>query len=525
MGNNFLNSQQDNKDEKSFIQEYKIIQENKIYNIKLIKEEKNSIKKIKISISFVLNNVFYIYEQYINQYLEKEENENLEKTYQELAELIKKENIKILLNNKDIQFISLFIFMKSNTKTFKLTLVNNSDKDKLDEITKNYISLEKDFIELKKKPQLPQIRTPFHGRTHAERNPFIHHFYNLNNNNNNNNIESKKIDGSHITLDTYSSIWCMLKLNKIVYNKNNENITLNLVALGLGDAKIILINLSKMEVHQSLKTSNTVYSLAQFNNDNKYLISSISNGSLMIYKLKEDKYELFQTIEKPLKIKKGEINKVITLSDGNLATAERGALSIWKPKIEKGEKKFEFFKEIITDYDTCQLIEVNPQFIACAIYNPKLINVYKKSGDDYILHGQIKNALSHGSNSNGMTKINDNIFCSGGKSGFIYIVCVEPVQVIQKIMLGIGLISEVGFLHRSNDGFIFTSLRGKIFQLKIINDEDGNFIKLQNFDVIDDGANSDEPIITTNDGKIFYKQINENSNGKSTFFLTNYKIN
>ena len=524
MGNNFLNNQQDNKDEKSFIQEYKIIQENKIYNIKLIKEEKNSIKKIKISISFVLNNIFYIYEQYINQYLEKEENENLEKTYQELAELIKKENIKILLYNNDIKFISLFIFMKSNTKTFKLILSNNSDKDKLDEITKNYMSLEKDFIDLKKKPQLPRIRNPFHHPI-INNNIRLPRFYNYLNNNNDNNIESEKMDDSHIMLGIYSSIWCMLKLNKIVYNKNNENISLNLVALGLGGGKILLINLSKMEIHQSLKTSNTVYSLAQFSNDNNYLISSISNGSLMIYKLKEDKYELLQTIEKPLEIKKGEINKVITLSDGNLATAERGALSIWKPKIEKGEKKFEFFKEIITDYDTCQLIEVNPHFIACAIYNPKLINVYKKSGDDYILHGQIKNALSHGSNSNGMTKINDNIFCSGGKSGFIYIVCVEPVQVIQKIMLGIGLISEVGFLHRSNDGFIFTSFRGKILQLKIINDEDGNFIRLQNFDVIEDGANSDEPIITTNDGKIFYKQINEHSNGKSTFFLTNYKIN
>ena len=53
-----------------------------------------------------------------------------------------------------------------------------------------------------------------------------------------------------------------------------------------------------------------------------------------------------------------------------------------------------------------------------------------------------------------MTKINDNIFCSGGKSGFIYIVSVEPVQVIQKIMLGIGPTSKVGFLYRSNDGFI-----------------------------------------------------------------------
>ena len=49
-------------------------------------------------------------------------------------------------------------------------------------------------------------------------------------------------------------------------------------------------------------------------------------------------------MEKPQEIKKGEINKVITLSDGNLITAERGALSIWKPKIEEGIKKLNFVK-------------------------------------------------------------------------------------------------------------------------------------------------------------------------------------
>jgi len=35
-----------------------------------------------------------------------------------------------------------------------------------------------------------------------------------------------------------------------------------------------------------------------------------------------------------------------------------------------------------------------------------------------------------------MAKINDKLFCSGGKKSFIYIVSVDPVQVIQKIYLG-----------------------------------------------------------------------------------------
>lgn len=66
---------------------------------------------------------------------------------------------------------------------------------------------------------------------------------------------------------------------------------------------------------------------------------------MIIYKLNQDKYEHHQLLGKSEELKKGENNKVIALSEGNIATAERGTLSIWKPNIELGEKKFEFYKD------------------------------------------------------------------------------------------------------------------------------------------------------------------------------------
>ena len=84
------------------------------------------------------------------------------------------------------------------------------------------------------------------------------------------------------------------------------------------------------------------------------------------------------------------------------------------------KKKFEFFKELITNNDTCQLLEANPQVFACAIYNSKIFKVYINDGEYYPILGQIKNAESHGNNSNGMAKINDEIFCSGGNPVYIY---------------------------------------------------------------------------------------------------------
>ena len=48
---------------------------------------------------------------------------------------------------------------------------------------------------------------------------------------------------------------------------------------------------------------------------------------MIIYILKGNKYQHLQTLKKPEEFDKGEFNKVITLFDANLATAEGGTIS------------------------------------------------------------------------------------------------------------------------------------------------------------------------------------------------------
>ena len=135
---------------------------------------------------------------------------------------------------------------------------------------------------------------------------------------NNENINTitnyEKKDENHILLDTWSSIWCFLKLNIITYKENNIYLDLNLVAIGFSNGKIIIINLNSLKIYQEIMAPNTVYSLAQFENNPQYLICSLSNGLMIIYLLKENKYEDFQVLEKPEDLRHGEFNKVITLS-------------------------------------------------------------------------------------------------------------------------------------------------------------------------------------------------------------------
>ena len=284
-----------------------------------------------------------------------------------------------------------------------------------------------------------------------------------------------------------------------------------------------MIDLNTISIYQEIFVPSEVYSLAQFNDDTNDLICSLSNGQLIVFILNDNKYEQFQVSEKPKDINREEINKVITLSNGDLATAERGALSIWKPKIFEGKKTFEFFKEIITDYDTCHLLEVNPRVFACAIRISDEIRIYKNDEENYPLLGKIDNVDSHGNNSNGMVKINDKTFCSGGEHCCIYIVSIEPIQVIQKIMLEEeDSWNFIHFLIKSNDGFIFTSSEDEIIQYKIIKDEDDNFIKLEKFDIIKD-AFYNHTVAITEDHKIFYKQKIDNFEGKTNLFLTKYK--
>ena len=78
-------------------------------------------------------------------------------------------------------------------------------------------------------------------------------------------------------------------------------------------------------------------------------------------------------------------------------------------------------------------------------------------------------------------------------------------------------------MHRSYDGFIFTSFGEDIIQYKVIYNEDGNFIKLEIFNIIHDIGDNIGAIFTTDDGKIFYSQKNTNQHGRESFFLTEYK--
>ena len=318
----------------------------------------------------------------------------------------------------------------------------------------------------------------------------------------------------------------MIKLNSINYTEDNKTNILNLAAIGLGNGKIILINLSTLKVHQEIKSINTIYSLAQFNNNPNYLISSLSSGFIIIYKLNNKIYEEIQRLQKPQDLRRGEFNKVITLSNGDLATAERRAISIWKQKKDNEGKKieeFEFYKEILTNYDTCQIIEVNPNAFACAIYTSKQIKVFNNNGNDYPLLGVISNAESQGSNSNGMAKINDRIFCSGGKNYYIYIVGINPVQLIQKIKLvKENSLTNISFMHMSKNGNLFTSYNNKIIQFKACKDENNNFIELEETFTLDDKEEGSSPIITTDDGKIFYQQ--KGNNYGIRFYFTNFKM-
>ena len=521
-----------NIEEKS--NEFQIIKNNIIYNIKLILVKDEICERIEITISFVFEQNYFIYETYFPPLSEVKESLNLSEIYQQLTKEFENKNFEIIhpIDDSD-ECITLKIDINNELKSIKFEKISLNDTIKLNELIKNYKSLEEKYIKLEKEKvkDSDSLKNNYEFEyNHADSyNNSDDNNDNINENNNTNTytlMQYENSDANHIilnTLNTYFKIWCMLVLNKINFIENNEEINLNLVALGLSNNRIILINLNTLKIHQEISAPNTVYSLAKFNDDSNYFIGAFENGQMIIYKLNQDKFEQHQLLEKPEELKKGEINKVITLSDGNIATAERGALSIWKPNAELGEKKYELFKEIITHSDTCQLLEVNPEVFACAIYRTKLINVYKNDGNEYPLLGSITNAESHGSNSNGMAKINNNIFCSGGEKSSFYIVSVEPLQVIQKIILDDkSNFNFTRFIYKSYDGFIFTSVGEGIIQYKIVTDQDGNFIKLEEFSFIEDGINN-TAIITTEDGKIFYKQHLDNMDGKTNLFLTNYK--
>jgi hypothetical protein len=334
-------------------------------------------------------------------------------------------------------------------------------------------------------------------------------------------------DEKSIIIDTFSSVWSMLKLNTINYQdkETNEIITLNLVAIGFSDGKIFLVNLSTFKIHQILKTINSIYSLAQYKNNPNYLLCSLSNGYIIVYKLVHNNYKEIQKLQKPNNFNKDSINKIIILSNEDIVSAEKRCISIWRQKKDQNGSKieeFEFIEEIYTDFDDiCHLVEVKNNLFACAIYSSKVIKVFKNDENTYNLSGTVRKIESHGNNSNGLARINDKYFCCGGKNYFIYIIGVEPVELIQRIKLvNEESASNLSFMHSTDDGlFIFTSYYENIIQLKIITDINNNFIELEECSKIVGKKMGSNAIITTNEGKIFYQKNLD----KTTFCLISFK--
>jgi WD40 repeat protein len=246
-----------------------------------------------------------------------------------------------------------------------------------------------------------------------------------------NNIKNKIVIK---TLETnYTCIWCMKKLNDIQINENQK---LSLIALGNSNNEIILINLLNFKVHQIIeKHDKTVYSLDQYKDDPTYLFSSSEDETINIYELDNNyKYILIQKLKKKEEKNGSEINKVIALSNKLLVSSDHRSITIWKSNNKEKEKLYyEDYYEIVINKDTCQLLEVNPSLFVATQYNSSSFQVYKNDGKTFPLIGELKDVGTHGYSSNGLARINDKLVCSASKQKVFYVICVEPLQIVQKI--------------------------------------------------------------------------------------------
>ena len=115
-----------------------------------------------------------------------------------------------------------------------------------------------------------------------------------------NNIENKIIIKSlnKKNINDFNSItWCMKKLNDI---KINSGAKLQLIAIGGSNHKILILNILNFNIYQILEEhESTVYSLAQYKDDTKFLFSSSNDRYINIYKLNSEyQYALVQKLKK-----------------------------------------------------------------------------------------------------------------------------------------------------------------------------------------------------------------------------------
>ena len=127
------------------------------------------------------------------------------------------------------------------------------------------------------------------------------------------------------------------------------------------------------------------------------------------------------------------------------------------------------------------------------------------------LTGEFKNIGTHGYSSNGLARINDKSVCSATYGEF-YVICVDPLQIMQKILKHFG---NIPYLHITNDSYLYCKKQYDNFiQYKIVCDEEGNFVRLcelGSYYLEEDCQVNEKSILPLEDGRIFLKVNNDNS--------------
>ena len=327
-----------------------------------------------------------------------------------------------------------------------------------------------------------------------------------------NNIENKllvKSISKYNIGDYNSQTFCMKKLNDIQINNNKK---IELIAIGGSNHKILLLDVLKFNIYQIINEhKSAVYSLDQYKEDSHYLFSSSGDSTINVYELNNNyKYELIQKIRKLEEKHGGEINKVIALSNQLLITGDHNSITIWKSKNKQGKKiHYVIYHEIIINRDTHHLLEVNPTtFVATQYSHGGYFQIYKNDGNLFPLIGELISIRAHGSSSNGLSKINDKLVCSTSNINLLYIICVEPIQIIQKIKMDWEKITTIFYCYITKDNYLyFKGEYQSIVQFKIITDEDNNFIELVEIGTYNDNIyfNSyEKAILPFDDGRIFF---------------------
>ena len=279
-------------------------------------------------------------------------------------------------------------------------------------------------------------------------------------------INSKKIN----------SVWCMKKLNIINYKEKNKSKKLELIAVGCENEIILFSILDNFSIYQTIKEhTNIVYSLAQFDNNEELLISSSKDKYINLYKLDANrKFILLQKLKKTVEKSGGEIGKVITLSNKSLLSGDHRSLTIWKQIKENDKIEYKDFYNVLLNGEVCNLLEMTPSiFVASKNSQKGPIQLFNNDEKEFPLIGEIDDITIHNSTTNGLSKINDKLFCVAGKEGFFYVICIDPVSIKTKILVEKNI--DIFYIYVTKNNYIYCNgEENDIVQFKIILSDNKN---------------------------------------------------